>query len=470
MKIKCYFYIKQVIFGLCLFLLLSSISLVTPKAFGLSIEEERKLGQKFMAQIRGHFELLEDESANRFITDLGRYLTMPLETKPFPFHFYIIKDNTLNAFAAPGGHIFVFSGLIEAMDNIDELAAVTCHELGHISARHLSQRIEQSKKIGMATMAGILAGALIGGEIAGAIMAGSMAAGVQTQLHYSRNDEREADQLGFKYMKSAGFDPAGMIRTLQIIQKGQWFGSNKIPAYLLTHPTGPERMANLDAMLSNFSPEAPKKEAIQLKKRFPLFKTILRAECLDSQEAERLFLLDLEKSPSSYLPHFGLGIVYKERAQYDLAIRHFRTALKEKPATIPILINLGEAYQMKGQEREAIQMLEKAYDLDNQNRSTLFHLAVSYENLEKYEKAIQLFEKLTYLKPVNNTVYYHLGLSYGRQNKLALAHYNFGVYFKKLRKTQKAKFHFQKADSLSGNNPALKKKIHDATKGPDSSQ
>jgi len=129
-----------------------------------------------------------------------------------------------------------------------------------------------------------------------------------------------------------------------------------------------------------------------------------------------------------------------------------------------VLRNLGETYHMAGQDREAIPFLEKAFDRDGQGRSTIFLLALSYENLEKYERAIQLFKKLTYLKPVDNEVYYHLGLSYGRQNRLALAHYNFGIYFKNLRKMQKASFHFQKADSLSGNNPALKKKIHDAIK------
>ena len=449
---------------LCLFMLLSNLSLVTPKAFGLSIEEERRLGEEFVAQIRGYFKLVDDEYANQFITDLGRYLTMPLETKPFPFHFYIIKDNTLNAFAGPGGHIFVFSGLIEAMDNLDELASVICHELGHVTARHISQRIEQSKKIGLATMAAILAGALIGGELSGAVMTGAMAAGMQAQLSYSRNDERQADQLGFKYTKLASFDPAGLISSLKKIQKGQWFGTDRVPAYLLTHPTGPERMSNLDSMLTHFKPDPPTKETIQLRKRFPFFKTILRAECMGSQEAERLFHLDLEKDPSSLLAHFGLGIVYREKSEYDRAIRHLKIALKEDPDSISILTNLGQTYHMAGQDREAIPFLEKAFDRDGQGRSTIFLLALSYENLEKYEMAIQLLEKLTYLKPVDNEVYYHLGLSYGRQNRLALAHYNFGLYFSNLRQMQKASFHFQKADSLSDNNPALKKKIHDAIK------
>jgi len=440
---------------LCLFMALANLSLVTPKAFGISIEEEKKLGQEFMAQIRGYFALVDDESANQFMTDLGDYLTMPLETKPFPFHFYIIKDNTMNAFAGPGGHIFVFSGLIEAMDNLDELASVICHELGHVTARHISQRIEQSKKIGFATMAAILAGALLGGEIAGAVMTGAMAAGMQARL---------------KYTKLASFNPAGLISSLKKIQKGQWFGTDKVPAYLLTHPTGPERMSNLDSMLTYFKPDPPTKETIQLKKRFPLFKAILRAECMDSQEAERIFLIDLKKDPSSFLPNFGLGIVYKERSEYDRAIHHLKISLKKDPASTPVLRNLGETYHMAGQDREAIPFLEKAFDRDGQGRPTIFLLALSYENLEKYERAIPLLKKLTYLKPVDNEVYYHLGLSYGRQNRLALAHYNFGIYFGNLRQIQKASFHFQKADSLADNNPALKKKIHDATKGLGSSQ
>jgi tetratricopeptide (TPR) repeat protein len=229
-------------------------------------------------------------------------------------------------------------------------------------------------------------------------------------------------------------------------------------------------MSNLEAMLSHYKPEVPKKEANRLKKRFPFFKTVLRANCQDSQEAERLFRLDLNKRPSSPLPHFGLGIVYKERSEYEQAIRHFRTALKEEPASIPILRNLGETYQMEGQYRKAISILEKALDLDEQDRSTLFLLALSYENIEEYQIAIQLFKKLSYLKPIKNEVYYHMGLSYGRQNKLTLAHYNFGLYFKNLGKNQKARFHFQKADSLSGNNTALRRKIHDAIKGLGQSQ
>ena len=141
--------IMMIFFQLCL---------VEFKAYALSVEEEKVLGQKFLNNVRKYFDMVDDEYADQFINNLGQYLIRPLETKHFPFHFYIINDNNLNAFAAPGGHIFIYTGLIRVMDEIDELAAVICHEIGHVSARHLSYRIEQNKKIGLATMAGVLAG------------------------------------------------------------------------------------------------------------------------------------------------------------------------------------------------------------------------------------------------------------------------------------------------------------------------
>ena len=164
MKIKIYIYTKVIIVVMALAIVSLSLHTLGLKAFALSIEEETILGKNFLVQVKRQFELLDDSFADQFFNNLGLYLIKPLETKPFPFHFYIVKDNSLNAFAAPGGHIFMFSGLINSLESIDEISAVICHEIGHVAARHLSQRIEQSKKIGMATMAGVLAGALIGGQ------------------------------------------------------------------------------------------------------------------------------------------------------------------------------------------------------------------------------------------------------------------------------------------------------------------
>ena len=464
MRIKASFHSKTIIFACALSLLFWALYPVMPQAFALSIEDERKMGQEFLAKIRGQFVFVDDPFTNQFFNDLGNYLIKSIKTKHFPFHFYIIKSDTLNAFAAPGGHIFFYSGLIDKMDTLDMLAGVMAHEIGHTSGRHLAQRIEQSKKIGLATIAGILAGVLIGGEAAGALVTGSMAAGMQAQLHYSRNDERQADQLGFKYSTSAGFDPSGLIKALNKIEQER-LGETNVPPYLLTHPTGPERMARLDAMVSNFVPGPPKKEVVRLRALFPSFKTVLKAICLDPHYAEKIFNAELKKTPNAFLPNFGLGIVCMRKSEFVLAIQHFKEALKVKPGFSPALRYLGEAYHMNGQDREAISLLEKALELDRADKSTLFLLGLSYENLAQYEKAIRIFKRLASFKPVKNEVYYHLGISYGRLNRLALAHYNLGIYSKRLGEIQDAKFHFRKANDLSHNNPTLRRKIHEAMEG-----
>ena len=440
-----------------LFLLfaLPSKALTSP----LSLEEERILGQEFLAEVRRYFKLVEDDFANEYINDLGHYLTKSLDTKPFPFRFYIIENNTMNAFAGPGGHIFVYSGLIEATDQVDELAAVICHEIAHVSARHISLRIDQNKKIGLATMAGVLAGALIGGKTAGAIMTGSVAAGLQAQLHYSRNDERQADQLGYKYMGSAGFHPAGMIAALNKISRNQGYSTEKMPPYLMTHPTGPERMASLDSMLSGYTSPAEGGVVKKFRKNFPFFRTVLTAKCSTPAEATRVFRGMLEKGPDSAIGHFGLGLVFKETSEYEGAIEHLQKALKEAPESIPILKNLGEAYQLDGQEQEAITLFETVLKKDGQEKSVMFLLAKSYHDREDYPKAISLYERLSVIEPVKDEVFRYLGESYGRVGKLALAHYYSGIYFKRLGNLEKAAFHFRKAVEFSENDVSLKSRI-----------
>jgi tetratricopeptide (TPR) repeat protein len=202
-------------------------------------------------------------------------------------------------------------------------------------------------------------------------------------------------------------------------------------------------------------------ETARFRDLFPYFKAFVRARCLESHEAERLFKLDIERVPASPLAHFGLGIVYKRRSEYALALHHFKKAREGKPRFIPVLTNLAETYQLSGRDREAISMLNEALKLDDEDKTTLYLLGLSYENLGEHRKAIHLFERLASFKPVKNEVYYHLGISYGRRNLLGRAHYNFAVYYKTLGQFEKARFHIRKARELSGDDRYLWIKIQE---------
>jgi predicted Zn-dependent protease len=435
-----------------------NLTLIPTHVHGLSIDDEAEMGANFLAQIRKYFEFVADDFANQYINDLGQYLIKPVDIKHFPYHFYIVKDGSVNAFAAPGGHIFFFSGLIQELDDIDEFASVMCHEIGHVYSRHLSKRLAMSKKIGLATLAGVLAGALIGGPVAQAMIMGSQAVGIQSQLHYSREDERQADQLGLKYTRLAGFDPNGMLGTLQKLNKG-YVGPHRIPAYLLTHPTGPERIALMESLLSRTPPPPSRSEADLFRKLYPFFKTVVTAKSLEPREAESLFLRELSRDPEEPESHFGLGIVYSEMARHDLAIDHLKKALARRPRFVPILTSLGAAYLMNGRTEKALEVLEDALERDDRSRAALFLLGLAHERLDQYDRAIRYYERLVAQRPFKNDVYYHLGISYGRQNRLALAHYNFGRFFSLEGKHETAGFHFRKAKQLAQNDPALSKKI-----------
>jgi len=421
-------------------------------------------GEEFRASVRRQLEMLEDGFAEDYINDLGQYITRALETKPFPFQFYLVNDNTPNAFAGPGGHIFFYSGLIDMLEDVNELAAVMAHEIGHVSARHLANRIEQNKYMTVAMLAGMLAGVLMGGKAGGAIATGTMAAGVQKQLSYSREDERQADNLGFKYMEESRFKPEGMITVLKRLERLAPGGANAVPPYLLTHPAGPERVSTSETLMSQFVPKGDSAESLHFRNLFPYFKAVVLAKSMDFQEVTRHFNRERGASPESPMVQFGLGVVQKERRDYPSAIEHFEKALKGAPGLTPILLHLAETYQFQGQDRKAIEVVERVLRTDERNKAAMYLTAMSYQNLEDYPKATVFYERLVSMKPVKDEVYYNLGVCYGRQEKLAVAHYNTGLYFQRIFDFQKARFHFLKADHLAGNDQGLRNKIHEAVK------
>ena len=433
------------------------------KVIALSIEEEETLGKEFYNSISKQLNMIQDPFAEEYINELGNYLVDSLDTRPFHFKFYIVKDKQLNAFAGPGGQIFIYTGLIEAMDKIDELAAVISHEIGHVSSRHISHRIEKNQKIGIATMAGMLAGILVGGEASEAIITGSMAAGQQKMLSYSRDDERQADQLGFRYSSLSGFDPSALVSALAKLQRGQW-GINETPPYLLTHPMGPERMANIEALLTSNTYTPNSKKAEQFRRQYPLLKTILRAKGYDTHDAEAFFKKELSNSESP-LANLGIAIILKDKAKYSMAIEHFQKAIDGLSEPLPAIRYLSETYQLKGENEKSIKILESALKSNSYDKATLFLLANSYQNIEEYSKATQLYEKLTFMEPVKDEVYYNLGVVLGRQEKLGLAHYNFGLFNNRQGRMKEARFHFEKAMELSKDDPDLQELIKKAMKG-----
>ena len=265
----------------------------------LSIEDEEQLGRQFLEEIQKRYEFLDDDLCLWYIRDLGRYLTSFLSIRHFNYQFYIIKANEINAFAAPGGKIFLFTGLLNVLRSCDELVSVLCHEIAHVSLRHLSKRIDREKKIGFATLAGVLVGALVGGKASSAVITGSLAAGMHLRLSFSRTEEIEADTLGVEYMEKSGFDPKATLKILKTLRDLQIMNPQDIPPYLLTHPLPQERISHLESMLQGKEGRAGA-EVSRFRKLFPYLKIIVKARTSDDDQREISSLLKESPNAVSY--------------------------------------------------------------------------------------------------------------------------------------------------------------------------
>ena len=204
-------------------------------ARAISIKEEEELAREFLKVVAQHFELIDDPFIVSYVRAVGKKISRHTHDLPFTFHFYVIKEDVYNAFAIPAGHIFINSGLLAAMESEDELAGILSHEMAHAACRHISQQIDRSKKIDLASMAGMVAGIFLGAATGDAtalqaLTIGSAAAGQAATLAYSRTDETQADQVGLIYLQNAGYSGRGLVSALKRIRLKT----------MVRHPAGPQ--------------------------------------------------------------------------------------------------------------------------------------------------------------------------------------------------------------------------------------
>lgn len=239
---------KVLVCLLSLLVFCKAAPLPSSAAFGdFTIEDEIALGDRFNALMHSRLDLIRDPVVTEHVEGIMQRLKAAAPSQPFEIEVFVIADDSVNAFAAPAGNIYVHSGLIKAMQSEAELAAVMAHELAHVTERHLAANIERQPTINLLTMAGVLAGVMLSGaggaELGQALAVGSMAGGQAAALKYSRDDEREADHLGLQYLAGAGYDPEAKVGAFQRIQRQKRMsGAGSPPPYMSTHPGVEDRI------------------------------------------------------------------------------------------------------------------------------------------------------------------------------------------------------------------------------------
>ena len=217
-----------------------------PSAAVISPIEERNLGRKLMSQARRAFPYVIDPEIDAYIGTLGNRLVANSDLNLQKFNFYLIARSDINAFAIPGGHISINTGLIASTKTESELAGVLAHEIVHVSQRHLPRMIARQKELTLPAAAAIIGGILIGGQAGAAAIVSSNAGLIGDQLSYTRDFEREADAFGMQILVKSGFNANGMpdfFKTLK--QKTRLIDSNA-PEFLRTHPLTINRISETE--------------------------------------------------------------------------------------------------------------------------------------------------------------------------------------------------------------------------------
>lgn len=425
------------------------VSLVLPPDLGaLTYSKEEEFGREFARYVETHMQVIDDQFIAGYVESIGQRVLSYFPPQQLKFRFRVIKSDVYNAFAGPGGHIFIHTGLIAAMESEDELAGILGHEIAHVTSRHISQKLARQKKINYVTLAGIVAGVLLGaaGSHTGAqaLTYGTMAAGQSAELAYSRENELEADEKGLYSIAAAGYNGYGLVRILKKMRNREWFGTKQVPTYLKTHPATEDRILYIDGwMADNQASVRPTQTGNP--RGFAMAHTRILALYTDRQLALKTLQRRVNEHPEKAISHYGYALVLARSGKYDQAIEHLETALRIRPFDPYLLGELGRTQYFGGRYQSALNNLEAAVKTFPEFADGLFYLGRAYQQLGMYPEAVRYLEELYDMAPRYPRLSYFLGNAYGKLGQLGKAHYYLALYYLQKGEQETARFHLQRA-------------------------
>lgn len=317
----------------------------------ISPVQERKLGESIMRQIRADPAYLDDAEVADYLNAIGYRLVGSSPDPAGPFEFFCVRDNSVNAFALPGGFVGVHSGLVQVAQSESELASVLSHEIAHVTQHHIARLIAGQQKAGLASMAALAVAILAArsnADVAQAAIIGAQAGMIQSQLNFTRDHEREADRIGLQIMDKSGFDVHAMPVFFDRLQKATRIYETNAPSYLRTHPVTYERIADVQNRIHDM-PFRQVPDGIE----FQLVRARLAALDGNARDAAANFtrLINERKVASEAAARYGLVVALLRAGDYPRARREM-AQLQTLKARSPMIDALAAQTLLAGGELE----------------------------------------------------------------------------------------------------------------------
>ncbi|AXY00556.1 M48 family peptidase [Vibrio alfacsensis] len=366
----------------------------------LTIDQELIFGDAYMRMLRASSPIVNDPVINAYIDSLGHRLVANANDVKTPFHFFMIRDRNINAFAFFGGYVALHSGLFLHARTESELASVVAHEIAHVTQRHLARSMEEQARRSPATMAALAAGLLlsIASPQAGmAAITAATAGNMQSQINYTRSNEKEADRFGIATLAKAGFEVQAMPRFFGRLAD-QYRYASKPPPMLLTHPLPEDRITDSRARAQAYP---PMRIMPSIDYHLTRARIVARYANIDGQAAMSWFERTQKKASPDIAASFDYGraLVHLDNKRLSEAEPLLTKLLQQDPGNPFYLDAMSDLYIEKKEPQKAVDMLTNALKRNPQNTVLTINYANALLEANKFEDAVRLLQRYTHDYP-----------------------------------------------------------------------
>jgi predicted Zn-dependent protease len=383
---------------------------------------ERKVGEAIMRDIRSDPAYLDDPEITGYLNSLGYRLAAASPNNRQDFNFFVVRDNTLNAFALPGGYVGVHTGLILATQSESELAGVLAHEIAHVTQRHIARLVAQDSRnsiISIAALALAILTARANPQVGSAAGALAQAGSIQSSLDFTRENESEADRVGFQILTEAGLDPHGMASFFERLSKSNRLYDNNAPVYLRSHPLTTQRIADIENRLVNV-PYRQVPDSLD----FQMVRAKVRAYTGRPDEAVAWFDSGLkeQKYNSEVAQRYGLTQALLRAKQTARAERELAQLKKIAPTHAMIESLAADLKRAQGQDQAALAIYRAALKLFPFQRALIYGYVETLLATRQYAEAVNFASEDLKRYAGDDRLYEYQARGYAGQKKDFLSH------------------------------------------------
>ncbi len=380
-----------------LFLGCADVSARRPILNLLPESKEIEIGKAYVPYAIEEFDgLYPNREVQEYVRSVGMRLVKHTERK-VPYEFYVVNSSQINAFALPGGPVMITRGLLLRLNSEGELASVLGHELGHINARHHARFLEKQFGLNLLLNIGAL---LVGDKPYGQALLqfGQVGAGLLS-LKFSRDQEREADQLGILYTYRAGYDPNSIIGVFEMFKSMERGG--RPPEWLSTHPLPETRIAEAKGEIQKLRPQGAfitdtqdfQRMKAKLLKTQPSFEEFKKGSKAFSNRDYSLALTHFQRAvelyPENYMARAYMAYILANERRLEEAERQSRLALETMPDVFLTNYVYGYVKFFQRKNEESLRYLQRARQLIPDHASTHYYLGRNYEAMGQVSKAVE---------------------------------------------------------------------------------